>query len=184
MYWYTYEWICILCAVVPIESDADDSNTNGMEIIVWFLGVCAFCALGALLLIVCWRKFSKNDKNENENAINLEFLLDPNAPMDPNSNLFASPMHIDEDDEENHTIQPYLDMDIEADLRPKKSKKQKKFNRLSLDEDEVENTENEANDNENNILLDSDEFEDEQDDDNNDDGLEDYEPPNLMNGRL
>lgn len=65
--------------IVAVPSENDDSSDT-TEIIIWFLGVSAICAIGALILIICWRKFSGKDDNENENAINLEFLLDPNAP--------------------------------------------------------------------------------------------------------
>merc|ERR1712048_1188135 len=108
-----------------------------MEIIVWFLGVCSVCAFGALLLIVCWRKFSNvSSKDNDQNAINLEFLLDPNAPMDPNSNLFTAPMRIDNDDADNDN--EYMNMDVNASLmKTSNKKKEAQFNRLSLDEDEI-----------------------------------------------
>merc|ERR1712154_188837 len=143
------------------------------------------CAFGALLLIVCWRKFSNvSSKDNDQNAINLEFLLDPNAPMDPNSNLFAAPMRInknEDDDDDNE----YMDMDVNADMMIKNKKKKKKseaqFNRLSLDEDEMIKNEKGADDTNND--EESEEYEAEQDGDGDGDALmnmEDYEPPNMM----
>merc|ERR1712129_377794 len=152
-----------------------------MEIIVWFLGVCAVCAFGALLLIVCWRKFSNVSSNDNDkNAINLEFLLDPNAPMDPNSNLFTAPMRINNNDDNADMNEEYLDMDMHINEKKQKKKSEsEKFNRLSLDENDDADVD--ADDEENNE-EEAEEYEVEQEDD----GLvnmEDYEPPNL-NGRL
>eukprot|EP01083_Nonionella_stella_P044539 119890_1 len=74
--------------IVPFDPSPDSSSSDGDDtasIIIWFLGVSAVCAVGALFLIVCWRKFSAKEDSaqdeENKNAINLEFLLDPNATM-------------------------------------------------------------------------------------------------------
>jgi len=172
--------------IVPIaENSSDNGDGNGMEIIVWFLGVCAVCAFGALLLIVCWRKFSNvSSKDNDQNAINLEFLLDPNAPMDPNSNLFAAPMRINKNDDDDNEC---MDMDVNANMMIKNKKKKKseaQFNRLSLDEDEMITGKNvkDADADDVNNDEESEEYEAEQDGDalmN----MEDYEPPN-MNGRL
>merc|ERR1711991_460085 len=93
-------YIYMFYIVVPITSP-NDNNGDTTQIIIWFLGVSAVCAIGALILITCWRKFSGKDENENDNAINLEFLLDPNATTnDPN--LFTSPMHINDNDNNNN----------------------------------------------------------------------------------
>merc|ERR1712154_186774 len=129
------------------------------------------CAFGALLLIVCWRKFSNvSSKDNDQNAINLEFLLDPNAPMDPNSNLFAAPMRINGGDDDDE----YMDMDVNASMMIKNKKKKKKkreaqFNRLSLDEEEK--TKVDADDDNANIN------EEESEDGDALMNMEDYEPP-------
>merc|ERR1712154_187737 len=135
----------------------NDKDTT--EIIVWFLGVSAFCAIGALVLIICWRKFSGQDDSENDaGAINLEFLLDPNAPTDPNTNLFSSPMHLNQNLEDE-------------DVRKPKKKKIKLGRLHHLDEEDDDDDDDNADDQGNN---------DDDDDDENEEALmEDYEPPNF-----
>jgi len=133
-----------------ITSSDGSSSGDTTQIIIWFLGVSAVCAIGALVLIICWRKFSGKDENENDNAINLEFLLDPNATnTDPN--LLTSPMHINDNDNDKqrnnnnqniyHSLQPE-DFENDDDLKPIKKKpikiKKKYFNRLQ-DDDDIEN---------------------------------------------
>merc|ERR1712013_312133 len=104
----------------------------------------AVCAVGALLLIVCWRKFGAVDDSEMDNGINLEFLLDPNGGGDPNGNIFTSPMHIepdqergdgdDEDVQQYHSLQPDMmhleDEEEEDEVVVKKKAKIKYFSRL------------------------------------------------------
>eukprot|EP01083_Nonionella_stella_P237286 832551_1 len=95
----------------------NDNNSNTTQIIIWFLGVCAVIAIGALLLIICWKKYTTKDENDNDNAINLEFLLDPNAPMDANQI-----MHINNTNPNNNMV----DIDNDEDLKPITQKTKKK----------------------------------------------------------
>merc|ERR1711902_342278 len=115
--------------------------------------------------IICWRKFSGKDENENENAINLEFLLDPNAPtMDPNAT-----MHIN-DNHNYHTLK--TDLFDDDDLN---NNNDENDNGNDADDDDENNDNNIKND-------DDDEYEEVTDEDiENDNPLieTDYNPPNF-----
>jgi len=165
----------------PVASDGGSSDNDTTQIIIWFLGVSAVCAIGALLLIICWRKFSGKEENENDNAINLEFLLDPNAN---DANMFASPMHINED----HSLLPQ-DLENDEDLKPIKKKKkvqQQYFSRLGdethdadqevqvEEEDDDEEQEEEEHGQQVQVLADE-----EQDDIAPEQPDANYEPPNF-----
>jgi len=180
--------------IVAVESSSG-AKSDTTEIVIWFLGVSAVCAVGALLLIVCWRKFSRED-GELDNGINLEFLLDPNGghQMDPNSNLFTSPMHIEPDADEAadaqqyHSLQVDVEDDDEDDLEPvvKKKAKIKYFSRL---DDGTTGTgaggdEDAGNDGDDDHANEEEQYEEEDTDDEEADALanplmDDYEPPNF-----
>jgi len=121
----------------PTHGGHDGNDTT--QIIIWFAGVSAFCGIGALLLILCWKKFAGKEEDENDGAINLEFLLDPNA-NDPN--MLSSPMHVDQgrsddndDDDEEEDDEDMLAADVENDddFKPVTAKKAAYFSRLSDD---------------------------------------------------
>jgi len=175
--------------IVAVESSSE-KGSDTTEIIVWFLGVSAVCAVGALLLIVCWRKFGAVDDSEMDNGINLEFLLDPNGGADPNSNIFTSPMHIEPKEEEDqyHSLQPEMDMDMDMNMdievsdeddevAVKKKTKIKYFSRL---DDGAGNAGNDADDGR---APDEEQYEEEDTDDEEIDLanplMDDYNPPNF-----
>ena len=178
------------------SSSTDSSDTT--EIIIWFLGVSAVCAVGALLLIVCWRKFSK-DEGEMDNGINLEFLLDPNHQMDPNSNLFTSPMHIEPDDaapdaqapaeaQEYHSMHVDVEDDEEEEEEEpvkKKKAKIKYFSRLDDGATGAGGDEDAGNDGDDDHANEEEEQSEEEDSDEEEADdlanplMDDYKPPNF-----
>jgi len=175
--------------IVAVESSSG-KGSDTTEIIVWFLGVSAVCAVGALLLIVCWRKFGAVDDSEMDNGINLEFLLDPNGGADPNSNIFTSPMHIEPDatcdeEEQYHSLQPDIDMNMEIDMEDddedevvvKKKTKIKYFSRLDDGAGDA------ANNVDDDRVPDEEQYEEEDTDDEEIDLanplMDDYNPPNF-----
>ena len=78
------------------QSKPDDSSNKTTTIIVWFLGASALCCMIAVIVMVCWRRVATEKAREEKDGINLEFLLDPNAPIDDSNflNALDAPMKI------------------------------------------------------------------------------------------
>lgn len=176
--------------IVEVESSSG-GGSDTTEIIVWFLGVSAVCAVGALLLIVCWRKFGAVDDSEMDNGINLEFLLDPNGGGDPNRDIFTSPMHIEpdgaaeEDAQQYHSMQPDLededDMEEVVPIRKKKPKI-KYFSRLDDGATGAGGDEDAGNDGDDDRVQEEEQYEEEdteEEDDLANPLMDDYNPPNF-----
>jgi len=119
------------------EAESDDDDTA--NIVVWFIAVIAICAVGALILIICWKTFSGKESEhdrENRNSINLEFLLDPNGSMDAPMHIDEHKLsssghdryqHIDDDEEESEELME----EIKPIKRKKRVRKLSSFGRLS-----------------------------------------------------
>jgi len=182
--------------IVEVEESSSGGGSDTTEIIVWFLGVSAVCAVGALLLIVCWRKFGAVDDSEMDNGINLEFLLDPNGGGAANENIFTSPMHIEpdgaaeeEEAQQYHSMQPDMegdsdDMEEVVPIRKKKAKI-KYFSRLDDgNTGKAGGSADAGNDGDVDLmnLQTEEQYEDEETDEEDDQAnplMDDYNPPNF-----